>query len=132
MIPAINSAFIKTNFVQYAEHAENKKFDDITNARKKELYTKYDNWRQTEAKNQIFDAYTIFKDVLKKSSKTLSEVDKSLLKNPFGIDLAKFYHNVNLGLVNYESTQNVNGQPLDPIKIAQSAINDKEFLINLF
>ena len=132
MIPAINSAFIKTNFVQYAEHAENKKFDDITNARKKELYTKYDNWRQTEAKNQIFDAYTIFKDVLKKSSKTLSEVDKSLLKNPFGIDLAKFYHNVNLGLVNYESTQDVNGQPLDPIKIAQSAINDKEFLINLF
>jgi len=41
MIPAINQLFTKPTFIQYAEHIENKKIDDIPEARQNELKEEY-------------------------------------------------------------------------------------------
>lgn len=72
MISPISDIFTKLTFKQYAEHIEKKDLDNIPDNRKEELYKEYENYRQTEAKDDINTMAQAFQDISSQVSELLT------------------------------------------------------------
>lgn len=72
MIPAINQLFTKPTFIQYAEHIENKKIDEIPEGRLNELKEQYAQWKNTEAKDQIHFMADLFTSLVRDNSNMIN------------------------------------------------------------
>ena len=76
MSPALNSRFIQTNFVQWAEKKSGKDFDNIPEDQKKELSKQFKEYMDTDGKDDIWKMFQQFKNVLNLTSDKISQYDK--------------------------------------------------------
>ena len=127
MIPAINTAFIKTNFIQYAEKVEQKAYSDIPRDRLQEIYKQYENWLATDGKNEIFESYTKFKDLLTKASPIIKQMLEANIDGVKNKEIENILRNLRLYTENpeVEDLENVK-YALDNDAILRNILNVKE------
>ena len=74
----ISQVFTTPTFIQYAEFVENKKINEISKERQKELKEKFLNWKNTEAKDDIhFKSQLFLNNILAKANPVLDKISKS-------------------------------------------------------
>ena len=122
MIPAINTAFIKTNFIQYAEKIEGKTYSNIPRDRLQQIYRQYENWLATDGKNEIFESYTKFKDLLIKSSPIIKQSVETNVDGVKNENIENILRNLRL------YTENPEVEDLDKVK---DVLSDDKILRNI-
>lgn len=74
----ISQVFTTPTFIQYAEFVENKKINEISKERQKELKEKFLNWKNTEAKDDIhFKSQLFLNNILAKANPVLDKISKN-------------------------------------------------------
>lgn len=82
MSPLLSAPFIQTNFKDYAEKLEGKVLADIPESRLNELKTSWENYKNSNFKDDIEFAFQNFMLITEKFSEGLKAFNLSYLKNP--------------------------------------------------
>lgn len=100
MSPALNSRFIQTNFIQWAEKKSGKDFDNIPEDQKTELAKQFKEYMDTDGKDDIWNTYQRFKAALQDTSDILSKYSgftedntTQLLSDTYDKAIAELYQN---------------------------------------
>lgn len=80
--PLLSAPFIQTNFKDYAEKVEGKILSDIPEPRIKELQKSWENYKNSNFKDDIEFAFQNFMLITEKFSEGLKNFDLQFLKNP--------------------------------------------------
>ena len=80
--PLLSAPFIQTNFKDYAEKVEGKILSDIPESRIKELQKSWENYKNSNFKDDIEFAFQNFMLITEKFSEGLKNFDLQFLKNP--------------------------------------------------
>ena len=82
MSPILSNPYVQTNFKDYAEKVEGRTISEISDTRLKELQKAWENYKNSQYKDDIEYAFQNFMAITEKFSEKLQNFDMSFLQNP--------------------------------------------------